>query len=462
MMNYIDTRGGEKTFNFEEVLLGGLTENGGLYVPQAWPKFSVEEIEAMRGASYNDVAFKVLRPYTEGAFSDEELKNIIAKAYTGFAEGTDIAPVKNLKDNMYVLELFHGPTLAFKDFAMKVLGEMFEVVLKRRDEHITIVGATSGDTGSAAIEAFKDSQHADVFILHPHNRVSDVQRKQMTTVITSNVKNIALEGTFDDCQNIVKALFADKNFKEEVGLSAVNSINWARIAVQIVYYFYAALKCGAPAKEVSFCVPTGNFGNIFAAYAAKQMGLPIKKLVIATNANDILTRFMQSGSMEQKEVVPSLSPSMDIQISSNFERLLFYFCGGDSALLSSYMKQFKETGRYEVKPEILADMKQLFAAYRADDAKTLETIKKVYTAHDVIFDPHTAVGVSAALQYNGKEPVIIAATAHPAKFAGAVKEALNKEVPAPDKIVEIMKKEEVYKVLPNAVASVKSYIEDNI
>ncbi|ACC98414.1 Threonine synthase [Elusimicrobium minutum Pei191] len=459
-MKYIDTRGGNKTFNFEQVLLGGLTENGGLYVPETLPKFTKSEIESMRGLSYNGLAFKILRPFTEDCFTDAELKNIIELAYKNFSEG-EIAPLKKLKDNILVLELFHGPTLAFKDFAMQILGQMFETVLKRNNAFITIAGATSGDTGSAAIAAFKNSERAKIFILHPHNKVSDAQRKQMTTVISPNVKNIAVEGSFDDCQNIVKGLFADAGFKEKYSLSAVNSINWARIAAQIVYYFYAALKADEKQEGVSFCVPTGNFGNIFAAYTAKQMGLNIKRLIIASNANDILTRFINSGVMEQKGVTHTLSPSMDIQISSNFERLLFDFCARDQKALNAFMARFKETGRYDVPPVMLSEIKKVFTAFKADDGATLEVIKSIYAQTGVILDPHSAVGVNAALQYNGSEPVITLATAHPAKFGAAVKKALNVEVEVPPSLKKFLEGKERFEVLPVSLEAVKLYMENN-
>lgn len=460
-MKYLDTRGTGKLFSFEEVLLNGLTENGGLYTPQSWPVLNGQELEALKKLSYRDLALYILKLFTGDTFSAQELKNIVDKAYADF-QGPDIAPLKKVKDNLYMLELFHGPTLAFKDYAMQVLAGMFECVLKKRGQSITIAAATSGDTGSAAIEAFKNNNTVKLFVLHPEGRVSPVQRKQMTTVKANNIKNIALQGSFDDCQNIVKALFNDASFKQKHRLCAVNSINWARIAVQIVYYFYAGLKLNADKQEVSFCVPTGNFGSIFAAYAAKQMGLKIKHLVIATNANDILTRFIASGTMKKEEVKPSLSPSMDIQISSNFERLLFYFCQQDAHALKALMQDFSDKGAYSIDQQVLAKIKETFYAFEADDNNTLHTIKNIYQTTGILLDPHSAVGISAALNYNGQEDVISLATAHPAKFPAAVEKAAGITPPLPPFLKDLFEKPEYFDILPSSQQAVKDYIERNI
>ena len=376
-MRYISTRGQASVLSFEDVLLDGLARDGGLYVPQAWPTFDAATWRAMQGLSYVEVAQRVMRPFVADCLSDAELAAMLHDAYHRF-EHQQVAPLVQLGPQHFVMELFHGPTLAFKDVAMQVLGRLYEHVLKKRDAHITIVGATSGDTGSAAIEAVRSCGHADIFIMHPHGRTSEVQRRQMTTVDAPNVHNIAIQGTFDDCQSLLKAMFNDSAFRDEISLSGVNSINWARIMPQVVYYVTAALSLGAPDREVSFAVPTGNFGDIFAGYVAKQMGLPIKQLVIATNINDILTRVMHDGEHALGTVEPTLSPSMDIQISSNFERLVFDLYGRDPAKVCALMESLRQTGTFQLDGGVLDKARHLFAAERVDEATTLATIGQVY------------------------------------------------------------------------------------
>ena len=346
-MRYVSTRGEAPDLGFEDVLLTGLARDGGLYVPSSWPQLSARDLTHLQGKSYEDVAYAVMHPFIGGAVPEAELRQMIAAAYASFGHPA-VAPLKQMDDNQWLLELFHGPTLAFKDVAMQLLARLMDWALARRRTRATIVGATSGDTGGAAIEAFKASRHASVFMMHPHGRVSDVQRRQMTTVDSASVHNLAIEGNFDDCQAIVKALFNDLAFRDKVGLAGVNSINWARIMAQTVYYVTAAISLGAPSRSVSFCVPTGNFGDIFAGFVAKRMGLPIDRLVIATNVNDILDRTLKTGRYEQRGVKASTSPSMDIQISSNFERLLFEVHGRDPYAVRRLMQNLNQSSAFTI------------------------------------------------------------------------------------------------------------------
>lgn len=457
MIKYISTRGGGTSQTFEEVLLQGLAPDGGLYVPQNWPQI---DWASLKGQSYTDIAFAVMYPFVEGSIDAESFKAIINETYApDIFRDKDVTPLKQLSPHLHVLELFHGPTIAFKDVALQFLGRIFDHVLSQRNENVTIVGATSGDTGSAAIEGCRHSQHTNIFILHPHGRVSDVQRRQMTTVNADSVHNIALEGTFDDCQNMVKALFNDKRFRTQYNLSAVNSINWARIMAQIVYYAVAALKLGAlEGKGVSFVVPTGNFGNVFAAYCAHQMGLPIKTLAIATNSNDILTRYFETGTMSMDgQVHASISPSMDIQISSNFERYLFDVLERDSNKLNALMTQFKDTGAFDMPHDAHA-----FKAFRTSDQETLDTIKKIHEETGYVLDPHTAVGMKAALKLRKQEPdsiIVSLACAHPAKFPDAVERAIGLRPALPDHLFDLFEKEEHVSVLPNDKTAIHAFID---
>ena len=437
-MKYVSTRGSAPTLDFEGVLLAGLATDGGLYVPQEWPVFSATELRAMRGLSYVEIAERIMRPFLGGAISDEDFARIVRESYASF-DHKAVTPLKQLDQNFWLLELFHGPTLAFKDVALQLLGRLFDHVLTRRGERVTIVGATSGDTGSAAIEACRDRASIDIFILHPRGRTSEVQRRQMTTVLSSNVHNIALEGTFDDCQDQVKAMFNDPAFRARQNLSAVNSINWARIMAQI-----------------------GNFGNVYAAYAAKQMGLPIEKLIVGSNRNDILTRFFQSGEMKITGVEPSLSPSMDIQVSSNFERLLFDMLDRDGALVAETMKGFRATGSFTVGNNQLGRARALFEAHRIDDTQTQGVIRAVHGETAEILDPHTAVGVGAAraLELDPDIAVIALACAHPAKFPDAVEQATGIRPALPPRLADLFEREERVAVLPNELAAVQAYVSE--
>lgn len=460
---YISTRGQAPALGFEDVLLAGLARDGGLYVPETWPQFSADDIRAMKNLSYPALAQKIMAPFIGDAIPAADLKTLVEDAYATF-DAPDVLPLKKIGDGEYLLELFHGPTLAFKDVAMQVLGRFFDYVLKKRGQRITIVGATSGDTGSAAIEACRDKAAIDIFMLHPHGRVSPVQEAQMTSVQAANVHNIAIEGTFDDCQDRVKDLFNDGDFRDRFNLSAVNSINWARVMAQIVYYFWAAVKLGAPDKPVAFSVPTGNFGNVFAGYGAMQMGLPIAKLVVGSNANDILARFFASGAMEMAGVVPTTSPSMDIQVSSNFERLLFDLVDRDGAACARVLTDFRKTGRFEVSADQLARARKVFAGARFDDADTKEIIKQVHEQTGELIDPHSAVGVGAARECRGETdaPMVILATAHPAKFPDAVEDATGQRPSLPARLADLLDRPKRCQTLANDLDQLKRTIESTL
>lgn len=465
-MPYLSTRNTALRTGFTDVLMGGLAPDGGLYLPAQWPQLSADALRALRGKSYAEIAFAVLKPFTSGDISDDDLRAILAAAYGPQSRFLHpcVAPLVQCGPDQWVMELFHGPTLAFKDVALQLLGHLFDHVLKSRDTRMTIIGATSGDTGSAAIQGCKSCRNARIFILHPHGRTSEVQRRQMTTVLEDNVFNIALEGTFDDCQRIVKQLFADADMRARHNLSAINSINWARIVAQTVYYVAAAVALGAPDRPVQFVVPTGNFGNIFAASVARFMGVPIARLVIATNRNDILTRFMQTGDLTQGAVHPTISPSMDIQISSNFERYLFELLGRDDAALRALMTEFLDGGATSAAAAYLKAAQDSFAAYAVDDAATMQTIKSVHDRSLYTLDPHSAVGYAAmerALSDGALDaaiPAVTLACAHPAKFPDAVAKATGHRPALPENMADLMTREERYKVLPNGLAAVRAYI----
>ncbi len=457
MIKYISTRGGGTPQSFEEVLLTGLAPDGGLYVPRDWPKL---DLASLRGKSYIDVAEEVIYPFVAENIDRPTLRGLLNSAYgPDIFRDKKIVPLHKLYGNVYVLELFHGPTIAFKDVALQFLGRLFDHVLSKKNRYVTIVGATSGDTGSAAIEGCRHSKHTKIFILHPEGRVSDVQRRQMTTVNAANVHNIALQGTFDDCQSMVKAMFADEKFRDEMNLSAVNSINWARIVAQIVYYVMATLELG---EGTTFVVPTGNFGNVFAGYCARQMGVDLN-LAISTNRNDILTRFFESGTMKGTKVEPSISPSMDIQISSNFERYLFDLLGRDAEKLSNVMKEFKETSQFMLPDNLMKQARAEFSAYRADDTKTLATIKKIHNETGYTLDPHTAVGMSAAIEIAKTidTPVVGLACAHPAKFPDAVEKATGQRPALPSHLSGLLERPERLDILPDNLRTVQDFIRKN-
>jgi len=465
-MKFISTRGDALALNFEEVILAGLASDGGLYVPETLPSFSTDEIASWTGLSYQELAFKVFHPFIDGEISDSDLKAIIDKAYDSFRHDA-IAPLVQTSHNEWVLELFQGPTLAFKDFALQFLGHLLDFILAKRQQKVVVMGATSGDTGSAAIEGCKRCENIDIFILHPHDRVSEVQRRQMTTVITDNVFNIALEGNFDDCQNMVKASFRDQSFLPDGRqLVAVNSINWARIMAQIVYYFYASLALGSPHRAISFSVPTGNFGDIFAGYLAKQMGLPIEQLIIATNSNDILHRCISENDHSKQGLHQSLSPSMDIMVSSNFERLLFDLYGRQGAEIQRLMAEF-EAGHMKLSDGALASARELFSSFRLDDDATLELIAQVHQNTEYLLDPHTAIGVAAARSRRRSlsTPMICLATAHPAKFPSAIDQAAERfndsnigKAELPLYMSDLFERDERMAVLTNDISAVHSFI----
>lgn len=461
-MKYISTRGRAPKANFEEVLLTGLAPDGGLYLPETLPTFSADKIRCWKNLSYSELAFEIMQPFVAGTIADDDFKKMINDSYQSFAH-QDVAPLVKLSEKEYVLELFHGPTLAFKDFALQLLGRLFDAVLEKRNESVVIMGATSGDTGSAAIEGCRACKRVEIFILHPHHRVSEVQRRQMTTVLADNVHNIAIEGNFDDCQNMVKESFNDQSFLQgKKRLVAVNSINWARIMAQIVYYFYAAIKLGAPDQKVSFSVPTGNFGDIFAGYIAKKMGLPIERLVIATNANDILHRFISQNDYSKTELVHTLSPSMDILVSSNFERFLFDVFQQDGLALSDFMDKLNKQ-HVSIDANKMAFARSLFSSARASDDETCATIKQVFQESNYLLDPHTAIGVKASRDClkNHPYPIVNLATAHPVKFSEAIKRAGLHEPKLPEHLKDLMQREERYSVLPRDKNAVQQFIVKN-
>ncbi len=459
-MKYISTRGNSPALSFEDTMLTGLAPDGGLYVPEDIPTLTSEEIAGLAGLSYEETAFRIMRPFIGETFTDEEFRALIANAYEGFRHDAR-APLVQLGPNHFLLELFHGPTLAFKDFAMQLIGQLFQAVLARRGERITIVGATSGDTGSAAIEAFKGLDNVDVFILYPHGRVSEVQRRQMTTPAEANVHALAVDGDFDNCQAAVKAMFADTGFRDEVRLAAVNSINWARIVAQIVYYFVAGAALGAPHRKISFTVPTGNFGDIFAGYIAKRMGLPIERLVVATNRNDILHRTIQSGDYTKEGVEPTISPSMDIEVSSNFERALFDAYGRDAGAIRQLMGDLSGQGGFKVSQGAIETLREHFDSGRCSEEETAATITKVQKATGEIVCPHTAVGIKVAEeQPTSAVPMITLATAHPSKFPGAVEAATGVHPPLPKHMADLYDRPERVTRVANDLAAIQGEIRE--
>ncbi|WP_421760728.1 threonine synthase [Devosia sp.] len=457
-MQFVSTRGGAAVLGFSDAILAGLATDGGLYVPQTWPRLTHAEIAGYANRPYAEVAFDIISRFVDGEIPDAELKLIIDQAYATFRHPS-VAPLVEIAPGHFIMELFHGPTLAFKDVAMQFLARVMDHILAKRQARATIVGATSGDTGSAAIEAFRGRAATDIFILHPEGRTSEVQRRQMTTVLDDNVHNIAIRGTFDDCQNIVKALFNNQRFRETTQLSGVNSINWGRIVAQIVYYFTAAVSLGAPGREVTFAVPTGNFGDIFAGFCAERMGLPIKTLAIATNSNDILARTLETGRYETGTVSPTISPSMDIQVSSNFERLLFESVGRNAETVRGLMDSLKQSGSFTVPAAGLAAIRERFVADRANEAETSATIAATKKNSDYLLDPHSAVGVHVAQPLlGGAAPVITLATAHPAKFPAAVKAASGIEPALPSWLSDLYTRRERFTVLNNDQGEVENFI----
>ncbi|MFP1631727.1 threonine synthase [Zhengella sp. ZM62] len=457
-MQYVSTRGNAPVLGFSDALLAGLARDGGLYVPQDWPQFSADDIRAMRGLSYAELAIRVLWPFTGGEIDRDEFEAIVREAYATFRHEA-VCPIVQTGGNEFVLELFHGPTLAFKDVAMQLLARLMDHVLAKRGERATIVGATSGDTGGAAIDAFAGRERTDIFILFPDGRVSPVQQRQMTTSAAANVHALAIQGNFDDCQNQVKAMFNHHAFRDAMQLSGVNSINWARIMAQIVYYFSSAISLGAPDRPVSFTVPTGNFGDIFAGYGAKRMGLPVERLVIATNDNDILARALATGRYEMRGVHATTSPSMDIQISSNFERLLFEAGGRDAGAVRAAMDSLKQSGAFDIAPATLAAIRQDFSAGRSGESETAATIAGVLERSGYLLDPHSAAGMKVAREHGDPAvPMVVLATAHPAKFPAAVEAACGVTPALPAWLADLMDRKETFTVLP----SDQKMLEDHV
>jgi len=459
-MRYISTRGQAPVLSFGEAMLTGLARDGGLYVPETVPVMTADEIAALAGLSYEEVAFRVMRPFTGDTFTEAELKGAIARAYAGFGHAAR-APLKQLAPNHFLLELFHGPTLAFKDFAMQVIGQLFQIELAKQGRRITIVGATSGDTGSAAIEAFRGLDNVDVFILFPHGRVSEVQRRQMTTPIEGNVHALAVDGDFDDCQGKLKDMFNDFAFRDEVGLAGVNSINFARVLAQIVYFFTSAVALGAPHRKVSFTVPTGNFGDIFAGFLAKEMGLPVERLVIATNQNDILDRCLKAGDYTKHGVTPSISPSMDIEVSSNFERALFWAYGKDGTAIAALMDELKTRGSFTVSANAMAQLRDTYDSGSVGEARTLEVIGETLKETGELVCPHSAVGVgvaAGAIDRDPGTPMVTLATAHPAKFPDAVEEATGIRPALPPRMADLFERPERVTRVANDLAALEALI----
>ena len=457
-MRYISTRGQAPVLSFEEAMLTGLARDGGLYVPEEIPQMGADRIAALAGKSYEDVAFEVMWPFVEGTFEADDFRGLIDAAYAGFGHAAR-APLVQLAPNHFLLELFHGPTLAFKDFAMQLIGQMFQAALGRSGKRVTIVGATSGDTGSAAIEAFRGLPNVDVFILYPHGRVSEVQRRQMTTPVEDNVHALAVDGDFDTCQAAVKDMFNDFAFRDAVSLAGVNSINWGRVLAQVVYYFTAAVSLGAPHRPVSFTVPTGNFGDIFAGYIARRMGLPIDKLVVATNQNDILHRTLETGAYVKEGVRPSISPSMDIQVSSNFERALFDAYGRDGAAVARQMEDLK-AGGFEISQGAYEALREVYVSGRASEEETMAAISRYRESHGELLCPPSAVGVHVAEAHLGATPMVTLATAHPAKLPAAVQEATGQHPPLPPRMADLYDRPERVTRVAGDLAAIQAIIRE--
>tara|TARA_B100001996_G_scaffold129557_1_gene98417 strand:- start:565 stop:1974 length:1410 start_codon:yes stop_codon:yes gene_type:complete len=463
-MKYLSTRGSQNNLSYDQVLLQGLANDGGLFVPSSWPKFSIDELQDMSKLDYSELACRIINKFTNDNISLSNLNKICIKTYKNF-QGPDIAPLKEIGDNNYILELFNGPTWAFKDYAMQFLANDFERALKSKKQNSLILGATSGDTGSAALQAFSGKENLDIFILFPKGRVSAIQEAQMTSIIETGANAVQIDGDFDDCQEIVKSIFNDIQFREKVNLSAVNSINWARVIPQVVYYFYSAFKLGSPNQKISFSVPTGNFGNIYAGWCAKKMGLPIHRLICASNKNNILSRFFDTGTMKRKIVEPSISPSMDIQVSSNFERLLFEVYDRDSLRVKEDLQKFKLEGVYKIPQDKLSSLKKLFSSYYLDDNGILEEIKRVYNKAKLIIDPHTACGTFAAgkVRLNNNHdkeiPIISLACANPCKFPDAVYKSIGIRPRLPLESKDLISKERHSLDAPADVVAIKSLIE---
>ena len=459
-MKYISTRNSSKTFEFKDVFIKGLADDGGLFIPKSLIKFSKSDIDEFKDLNYQELAKKIIYPFIGNFMNENDLSKIIDKSYSVFRKKNVVNLVK--VGDRSVLELFHGPTLAFKDVAMQLLGNFYEYYLNNENEKLNIVVATSGDTGAAAIDAIKGKKNINIFVLHPHNRVSPVQRKLMTTGKEQNVFNIAINGNFDDCQNLVKLMFADKNFSQDIKMSGVNSINWARIIAQSVYYFYSYFLVEDNKQPINFSVPTGNFGDVYAGYLAKKMGLPINKLIVATNQNDILHRAISKGSYEVEKVHETISPSMDIQIASNFERLIYDLNDGDDIQTAEVMKNIKENGKYIIDQKKLNIINNNFLSSRMSEEEVLKTINTVYEKYSIVLDPHSAIGYGAFDKINLNGNNIVLATAHPCKFPDAIKKAINLKADLPEELMFVLNEEEKFDIIDNDVDKVKKHIKERI
>jgi len=459
-MQYISTRNTKKTFTFKEVFLNGLASDGGLYIPKNIPSYSLQELESLKELSYEQLAVKIILNFCSDEFAETEIKDLVSKSYREFR----IKNVVNLKklENIILLELFHGPTLAFKDIAMQVIGNMYEKILSDKNKVMNVVVATSGDTGAAAVNALKGRKNINIFVLHPHNRISKIQRKLMTTVKENNVYNLAIEGNFDDCQKLVKSMFVDQSFNAEINMSGVNSINWARIIPQIVYYFFGYFQINNGSQKVNFSVPTGNFGDVFAGYIAKKMGLPINKLIVATNKNDILKRAINTGIYKPKDVFQTISPSMDIQIASNFERLIFYISSHDDQITLKKMEELKKNNEFKLNSEQMNILRKDFISESLSEDETKNIIKKIDKSYNILVDPHTAVGIGVSDKFLNDGTNIILATAHSSKFPETVKGATGKDPELPNTIKRILKEKEKFDILPNDLNVIKKFIKERV
>ena len=459
-MNYVSTRNKSKTFKFKDVFLKGLADDGGLFVPEAEFKFDSEKLNSLKDLDYNQLAKEIISPFVNGFINDDDLSKIITKSYSSFRKKNVIDLIK--VEDRFILELFHGPTLAFKDVAMQLLGNFYEYYLENNNEKINIVVATSGDTGAAAIEAIKGKKNLNIFVLHPHNKISSVQRKIMTTVKDNNVFNIAINGNFDDCQNLVKSMFEDKNFSNSINMSGVNSINWARIIAQSVYYFYSYFLIEDKTKPINFSVPTGNFGDVYAGYLAKKMGLPINKLLVATNQNDILHRAISEGKYVSEKVFETLSPSMDIQVASNFERLIYDLNNKDANLTSEIMKTIKKDKAYIINEITLQKINSDFLSASLSEDEIIKTISDVYKKNKLILDPHTAIGFAAFDRVSLEGNNIVLATAHPSKFPDAINKALDMNAELPKELQYVLSEKENYDIIENNLTSIKNHITERV
>jgi len=459
-MWYISTRNTKQTFTFKEVFLNGLASDGGLYIPKNIPSYSLQELENLKELSYEQLAVKIILNFCSDEFAETEIKDLVSNSYKKFR----IKNVVNIKklENIILLELFHGPTLAFKDIAMQVIGNMYERILSDKNKAINVVVATSGDTGAAAINALKGIKNINIFVLHPHNRISKIQRKLMTTVKENNVYNLAIEGNFDDCQKLVKSMFIDQSFNAEINMSGVNSINWARIIPQIVYYFFAYFQINNSSQKINFSVPTGNFGDVFAGYIAKKMGLPINKLIVATNKNDILKRVINTGIYKPKEVLKTISPSMDIQIASNFERLIFYISSHDDQITLKKMQELKKNNEFKLNNEQMSIVRKDFISESLSEDETKNVMKKINKNYNIFVDPHTAVGIGVLDKLSIDGTNVILSTAHSGKFPETAKEATGKDPELPDEINRTMEEKEKFKILPNDLNLIKKFIKERI